>query len=400
MPEITYREALNQALSEEMERDDSVFLMGEEVAEYDGAYKVSKGLLDKFDELRVVDTPISELGFAGLGVGAAMVGLRPVIEFMTFNFSILALDQVLHSAAKMLYMSGGQINIPMVFRGPTGAALQLGAQHSQAVETWYVHAPGIKVVTPATPADAKGLLKAAIRDDDPVVVMEGELLYNLRGEVPDGEHIVPLGLADLKRQGDDVSIITHGKMVHLALQAATRLERDGIQADVLDLRSLRPLDVDAILASVRKTNRVIYLEEGWPYAGIGAQIAATIQEEAFDHLDAPVLRVTQADVPMPYAKEPGTAGKTQCPAGGGCLPAGPLPEITRWQPRFIWKRSPRPWRRGSSFGGSRQRATRSRMGISSQRSKRTRRPWSWWPGARGFSERFSLRRAPLHRWVR
>jgi pyruvate dehydrogenase E1 component beta subunit len=302
MPEITYREALNQALSEEMERDDSVFLMGEEVAEYDGAYKVSKGLLDKFDELRVVDTPISELGFAGLGVGAAMVGLRPIIEFMTFNFSILALDQVLHSAAKMLYMSGGQINIPMVFRGPTGAALQLGAQHSQAAETWYVHAPGIKVVTPATPADAKGLMKAAIRDDDPVVVMEGELLYNLRGEVPEGEHIVPLGLADLKRQGDDVSIITHGKMVHMALQAATQLERDGIQADVLDLRSLRPLDVEAILASVRKTNRAIYLEEGWPYAGIGAQIAAMIQEEAFDHLDAPVLRVTQADVPMPYAK--------------------------------------------------------------------------------------------------
>ncbi len=302
MPEITYREALNQALSEEMERDDSVFLMGEEVAEYDGAYKVSKGLLDKFDELRVVDTPISELGFAGLGVGAAMVGLRPIIEFMTFNFSILALDQILHSAAKMLYMSGGQINIPMVFRGPTGAALQLGAQHSQAVETWYVHAPGIKVVTPATPADAKGLMKAAIRDDDPVVVMEGELLYNLRGEVPEGDHIVPLGLADLKRPGDDVSIITHGKMVHMALQAATQLERDGIQADVLDLRSLRPLDVEAILASVRKTNRAIYLEEGWPYAGIGAQIAATIQEEAFDHLDAPVLRVTQADVPMPYAK--------------------------------------------------------------------------------------------------
>jgi pyruvate dehydrogenase E1 component beta subunit len=231
-----------------------------------------------------------------------MVGLRPIIEFMTFNFSILALDQVLHSAAKMLYMSGGQINIPMVFRGPTGAALQLAAQHSQAAETWYVHAPGIKVVTPATPADAKGLLKAAIRDDDPVVVMEGELLYNIRGEVPDGDHIVPLGLADLKRQGDDVSIITHGKMVHLALQAAVRLERDGIQADVLDLRSLRPLDVEAILTSVRKTNRAVYLEEGWPFAGVGAQIAATIQEEAFDHLDAPILRVTQADVPMPYAK--------------------------------------------------------------------------------------------------
>ncbi|MFH1764540.1 MAG: pyruvate dehydrogenase complex E1 component subunit beta [Gemmatimonadota bacterium] len=302
MPEITYREALNQALVEEMERDDSVFLMGEEVAEYDGAYKVSKGLLDRFGDLRVVDSPISELGFAGLGVGAAMVGLRPIIEFMTFNFSILALDQVLHSAAKMLYMSGGQINIPMVFRGPTGAALQLAGQHSQAAESWYVHAPGLKLVTPATPADAKGLLKSAIRDNDPVVFMEGELLYNIRGEVPEGEHLVPLGLAELKRAGDDVSIITHGKMVHLALQAATSLARDGIEADVLDLRSLRPLDVEAILASVRKTNRAIYLEEGWPYAGIGSQIAATIQEEAFDDLDAPVLRVTQADVPMPYAK--------------------------------------------------------------------------------------------------
>jgi len=302
MPEITYREALNQALAEEMERDDSVFLMGEEVAEYDGAYKVSKGLLEKFGDLRVVDSPISELGFAGLGVGAAMVGLRPVIEFMTFNFSVLALDQILHSAAKMLYMSGGQMNIPMVFRGPTGAALQLGAQHSQALESWYVHAPGIKVVTPATPADAKGLLKAAIRDNDPVAFMEGELLYNLRGEVPEGEHIVPLGLADLKREGGDVSIITHGKMVHLALQSAGNLAKEGIEADVLDLRSLRPLDVDAILETVRKTNRVVYLEEGWPYAGIGAQIVATIQEEAFDHLDARILRVTQAGVPMPYGK--------------------------------------------------------------------------------------------------
>ena len=250
----------------------------------------------------MVDSPISELGFAGLGVGAAMVGLRPIIEFMTFNFSILALDQVLHSAAKMLYMSGGQINIPMVFRGPTGAALQLAAQHSQACETWYVHAPGIKVVTPATPADAKGLLKASIRDNDPVAFMEGELLYNVRGEVPEGEHVVPLGVADLKREGGDVSIITHGKMVHLALQSATKLAKEGIEADVLDLRSLRPLDVDAILATVRKTNRVVYLEEGWPYAGIGAQIVALVQEEAFDHLDAPVLRVTQADVPMPYAK--------------------------------------------------------------------------------------------------
>ena len=302
MREITYREALNEALAEEMERDDSVFLIGEEVAEYDGAYKVSKGLLDRFGEERIVDSPISELGFAGLGVGAAMVGLRPVVEFMTFNFSILALDAVLNSAAKMRYMSSGQYEIPMVFRGPTGAALQLSAQHSQACETWYVHAPGVKLVVPATPADAKGLLKSAIRDPDPVVVMEGELLYNLRGPVPEGEHVVPLGLADLKRSGDDVSIITHGKMVHVALQAAAQLAKDGVEADVLDLRSLRPLDADAILQTVRKTNRVVYLEEGWAYVGIGAQIAALIQEEAFDHLDAPVLRVTQADVPMPYAK--------------------------------------------------------------------------------------------------
>jgi len=305
MASITYRDALNQALAEEMARDDSVFLMGEEVAEYDGAYKVSKGLLDRFGDRRVVDTPISELGFAGLGVGAAMVGLKPVIEFMTFNFSLLALDQAINSAAKMLYMSGGQIHLPMVFRGPTGAALQLGAQHSQSCATWYVHAPGIKVVTPATPADAKGLLKAAIRDEDPVAFMEGELLYNVKGEVPgpeDGDFVIPLGLADVKREGSDVSIVTNGAMVHLALTVAAKLEKDGVNAEVLDLRSLRPLDVDAILATVRKTNRAVVLEEGWPYVGIGAQIVSIIQDEAFDDLDAPVVRVTQADIPMPYAK--------------------------------------------------------------------------------------------------
>ncbi len=302
MAEITYRDALNEAMAEELARDDSVFLMGEEVAEYDGAYKVSKGLLERFGERRIIDTPISELGFAGMSVGAAMVGLRPIVEFMSFNFSFLALDQVINSAAKMRYMSGGQMNIPIVFRGPNGAALQLAGQHSQACETFYLHSPGVKVVTPATPADAKGLLKAAIRDDDPVAVMEGELLYNIKGEVPDGDHVVPLGLADLKNVGEDVSIITHGKMVHVALQAARKLEKDGIRADVLDLRSLRPLDVDAILATVRKTNRAVYLEEGWSYLGVGAQVAALIQEEAFDDLDAPVLRVTQADVPMPYAK--------------------------------------------------------------------------------------------------
>jgi pyruvate dehydrogenase E1 component beta subunit len=250
-----------------------------------------------------VDTPISELGFAGMCVGAAMVGLRPVCEFMTFNFSILALDQVINSAAKMRYMTGGQVACPIVFRGPNGAALQLSAQHSQACETWYVHGPGIKVVTPATPADAKGLLKASIRDEDPVAFMESEILYNFKGEVPeDDDFVIPLGVADVKREGEDVSIITHGKAVHLALQAAQKLEKSGVNAEVLDLRSLRPLDVDAILATVKKTNRVVYVEEGWPYAGVGAQIVAMIQEEAFDDLDAPVLRVTQADLPMPYAK--------------------------------------------------------------------------------------------------
>ena len=303
MAEITYREALAQALREEMERDDRVFLMGEEVAEYNGAYKVSKGLLDAFGDRRVVDTPISELGFAGICVGAAMVGLRPICEFMTFNFSFLALDQVINCASKMLYMSGGQLSCPMVFRGPSGAALQLSAQHSQACETWYVHGPGIKVVTPATPADAKGLLKAAIRDEDPVAFMEGELLYNFKGEVPDDDDfVIPLGKAEVKREGEHVSLITHGKTLHVALQAAARLEKEGVRAEVLDLRSIRPLDVDAILETVRKTNRAVYVEEGWPYAGVGAQIVALIQEEAFDHLDAPVLRVTQADTPMPYAK--------------------------------------------------------------------------------------------------
>ena len=307
---MTYRDALNQALREEMERDDGVFLMGEEVAEYDGAYKVSKGLLEAFGSRRVLDTPISELGFAGLGVGAAMAGLRPVIEFMTFNFSFLALDQVINTAAKMLYMSNGQIPVPIVFRGPNGAALQLAAQHSQACETFFVHAPGVKVVTPATPADAKGLMKAAIRDDDPVVVMEGELLYNMKGEVPDdGDFVIPLGLAEVKREGEDVSIITHGKSVHVAIAAADTLEQEGVEVEVVDLRSIRPLDMRTVLDSVRKTNRAVYLEEGWAFAGVGSQIVAMIQEEAFDDLDAPVLRVGQADVPIPYAKDMERAAK-------------------------------------------------------------------------------------------
>jgi pyruvate dehydrogenase E1 component beta subunit len=305
----TYRDALNQALREEMQRDDRVFLMGEEVAVYPGAYKVSKGLLQEFGEMRVVDTPITELGFAGVGVGAAMVGLRPVIEFMTWNFALLALDQVVNAAAKMLYMSGGQYNIPIVFRGPNGAALQLAAQHSQSWESWLAHIPGLKVVTPATPADAKGLLKSAIRDDNPVIVLEGEMLYNTKGEVPDGDFLVPLGVADRKRAGDHCSIITYGKMVLVALQAAEQLASQGIEVDVIDLRTVRPMDVEAIAASVRRTNRAVVVEEGWEIAGIGAQIVDFVQRECFDDLDAPVVRVHQVDTPMPYAKNLERAAK-------------------------------------------------------------------------------------------
>ncbi|MGA1361231.1 MAG: pyruvate dehydrogenase complex E1 component subunit beta, partial [Gemmatimonadaceae bacterium] len=292
----------NQALREEMGRDDRVFLMGEEVGVYNGAYKVSKGLLDEFGEMRVVDTPITELGFAGVGVGAAMVGLRPVIEFMTWNFALLAIDQVVNAAAKMLYMSGGQYPMPMVFRGPNGAALQLSAQHSQAFESWLAHIPGLKVVTPGTPYDAKGLLKAAIRDDNPVIVLEGEMLYNTKGEVPEHDYLVPIGKADLKREGSDCSIITNGKMVLVAMNAADQLAKDGIRVDVVDLRTVRPMDVEAIVTSVKKTNRAVVLEEGWEIAGIGAQVVDYIQRECFDHLDAPVIRVHQEDVPMPYAK--------------------------------------------------------------------------------------------------
>src|SRR6476660_1083240 len=263
MPVITYRDALNQALREEMHRDDRVFIMGEEVAVYQGAYKVSKGLLQEFGEMRVVDTPITELGFAGVGVGAAMVGLRPIIEFMTWNFSLLALDQVVNAAAKMLYMSGGQFNMPMVFRGPNGSALQLSAQHSQAWESWLAHIPGLKVVTPGTPADAKGLLKSAIRDDNPVVFLEGEMLYNTKGEVPDGEHVVPIGVADLKREGGDCSVITHGTMVLVAMKIADDLAKEGINLDGADIRTVRPIDVEGISRSVQKTNRAVVLEEGW-----------------------------------------------------------------------------------------------------------------------------------------
>jgi pyruvate dehydrogenase E1 component beta subunit len=309
MAVVTYRDALNQALREEMQRDPDVFLMGEEVGVYQGAYKVSRGLLDEFGPMRVVDTPITELGFAGVGVGAAMVGLRPVIEFMTWNFALLAIDQLVNSAAKMRYMSAGQVGVPAVFRGPGGSALQLGAQHSQAFESYYAHVPGLKVVTPATPADAKGLLKSAIRDDDPVVFIEGEMLYNLKGEVPDGEHVVPLGKADVKRSGADVTIVCHSKTVAVALKAAETLAGEEVDAEVLDLRTIRPLDTTALLESVAKTHRCVVAEEGWPFAGVGAQVADTIQREAFDELDAPVIRVTGADVPMPYNKQLERAAK-------------------------------------------------------------------------------------------
>ena len=303
MSVLTYRDALNQALREEMRRDDAVFLMGEEVGVYQGAYKVSRGLLEEFGDQRVVDTPITELGFAGIGVGAAMAGLRPVIEFMTWNFALLAIDQLVNSAAKMLYMSGGQVPMPIVFRGPGGAALQLAAQHSQSFEAWYANVPGLKVVMPSNPADAKGLLKAAIRDDNPVVFIEGEMMYNTKGEVPDGEHVVPLGVADIKREGKDVTLVAHSKMVALALKAADELAKDGVSAEVVDPRTIRPLDVATIVGSVRKTNRCVIVEENWPFGGIGAQVVDEIQREAFDHLDAPVLRVTGADVPMPYNKQ-------------------------------------------------------------------------------------------------
>ncbi len=303
MTVVTYRDALNQALREEMHRDDSVFLIGEEVAQYNGAYKVSRGLLDEFGPKRVVDTPITELGFAGVGVGAAMVGLRPIVEFMTWNFALLALDQVVNAAAKMRYMSNGQFGMPLVFRGPNGAALQLAAQHSQAWESWLAHIPGLKVVSPGTPADAKGLLKAAIRDDDPVIVFEGEMLYNTKGEVDENpDNVIPLGKAELKREGDHCTIITYGKMVLVALQAADQLRKDGVNVDVLDLRTIRPMDVEAIAASVSKTNRAVVVEEGWEICGVGAQVVDFVQRECFDDLDAPVVRVHQADVPMPYAK--------------------------------------------------------------------------------------------------
>jgi pyruvate dehydrogenase E1 component beta subunit len=301
MAKLTYREALNRAMCEEMEKDPNVFVMGEEVGHYQGAYKVTQGMLDKFGEARVVDTPISENGFAGIGVGAAMVGLRPIIEFMTWNFSLVAIDQIVNAAAKMLYMSGGQFPIPIVFRGAGGAGGRVAAQHSQAFESWYAHIPGLKVVAPATPKDACGLLKTSIRDNNPVIFMESEVLYGYTGEVPDEEFSIPIGKGEIKKAGTDISIITWSRAYHFAIEAAEELEKEGISAEVVDLRTIRPMDEEIIYNSVRKTNRAIIVEEGWPQAGIGAQVAYLIQKNMFDHLDGPVERITQEDVPMPYA---------------------------------------------------------------------------------------------------
>jgi pyruvate dehydrogenase E1 component beta subunit len=288
-------------MSEEMRRDDKIFLMGEEVAEYNGAYKVSKGMLAEFGAKRVIDTPIAELGFAGIAIGAAMNGLRPVVEFMTFNFSLVAIDQVINSAAKMYSMSGGQYNVPIVFRGPTASAGQLGAQHSQAFENWFANCPGLKVVVPSNPYDAKGLLKSAIRDNDPVIFMESEQMYGDKGEIPEGEYIIPIGVADIKRAGTDVTLVTFGKITKVALKAAEELQKEGISAEVIDLRTVRPIDYDTVIASVKKTNRLVIIEEAWPLASISSEITYMVQKLAFDYLDAPIRRITTADVPLPYA---------------------------------------------------------------------------------------------------
>jgi pyruvate dehydrogenase E1 component beta subunit len=301
MRKLSFREALNEAMTEEMERDPNVFLMGEEVGAYNGAYKVSQGMLEKFGEKRVIDTPIAENGFAGVGIGAAMVGLRPIIEFMTWNFSLVAIDQIVSNAAKLRYMSGGQFKLPITFRGPGGSAHMLGAQHSQSFESIYAYVPGLKVVMPATPRDAKGLLKTAIRDDNPTIFIESETMYGHAGDVPEEEYLIPFGSAEVKRPGKDVTLVCWAKMVKVCLDAAVKLAEAGYEAEVVDLRSIRPLDGAAVLESVRKTNRLVIVEEGWPFCGVGAQVAFEVQRGAFDSLDAPVERVTGADVPMPYA---------------------------------------------------------------------------------------------------
>ncbi|WP_247232471.1 pyruvate dehydrogenase complex E1 component subunit beta [Telluribacter sp. SYSU D00476] len=302
MKEIAFRDAIRDAMSEEMRRDERVLLMGEEVAEYNGAYKASQGMLDEFGPERVIDTPIAELGFAGIGVGAAVNGLRPIVEFMTFNFSLVAIDQIINSAAKMLSMSGGQYSVPMVFRGPTGNAGQLGAQHSQNFENWYANTPGLKVVVPSNPYDAKGLLKSSIRDNDPVIFMESELMYGDKMVIPDEEYLIPIGKADIKKPGKDVTIVSFGKMVpRVVMPAVQELAKQGIEAEVVDLRTVRPIDYDTVIQSIKKTNRCVIVEEAWPLASISSELAYWIQRYAFDFMDAPVLRVTNRDVPLPYA---------------------------------------------------------------------------------------------------
>lgn len=303
MKEVQFREALREAMSEEMRRDETVFLMGEEVAEYNGAYKVSQGMLDEFGEKRVIDTPIAELGFAGIAVGAAMNGLRPIVEFMTFNFSLVAIDQVINSAAKMLHMSAGQFGAPMVFRGPTGSAGQLGAQHSQAFESWYANCPGLKVVVPSNPADAKGLLKSAIRDNDPVIFMESEQMYGDKGMIPEGEYLIPIGKANVVRKGKDVTIVSFGKIMKVALEAAEQLAAEGIEAEVIDLRTVRPIDYPTVIESVKKTNRMVVVEEAWPLASISSELTYNVQKDAFDYMDAPVKRITCQDTPLAYAPQ-------------------------------------------------------------------------------------------------
>lgn len=300
MPEMTYREAIRQAIDEEMARDERVFLIGEEVGQYNGAYKVSQGLLDKYGEQRVVDSPIVEEGFTGLGIGAAMVGLRPIVEWMTFNFSLMAYDQVVNNAAKMRYMSGGQTTMPIVFRGPNGPAEYLGTQHSQALQSIFAHIPGLKVISSATPYDAKGLLKTAIRDNNPVIFLESEMMYGWKGEVPEEEYLIPFGQADIKREGKDLTFVTYAKPLRMVLEAAKELEKLGIDAEVVDLRSIRPLDEETIYASVRKTHRCVMVEESWPFASVGSHVAWLVSRNCFDMLDAPVEMVASEDVPMPY----------------------------------------------------------------------------------------------------
>lgn len=301
MREIQFREAVKEAMSEEMRRDKNVFLMGEEVAEYDGAYKASQGMLAEFGPERVIDTPISELGFAGIGVGAAMNGLRPIIEFMTFNFSLVAIDQVINSAAKMKSMSGGQFGVPIVFRGPTASAGQLGAQHSQAYESWYANCPGLKVIVPSNPYDAKGLLKSAIRDNDPVIFMESEQMYGDKGGVPESEYLIPIGVADVKREGKHVTVVSFGKIIKTVFKAAEELAKDGIEMEVIDLRTVRPIDYATVISSVKKTNRLVIVEEAWPLGSIATEVAFKVQKDAFDYLDAPVIRIMTQDVPLAYA---------------------------------------------------------------------------------------------------